>query len=399
MLIPIRTNYRMRQTPWANYAIVAANVVLYIIGFNGGSDRPVDGLLLHPTAPQLYQFVSCVFLHANIQHLLGNMVFLWVFGNAVNDRLGNIGYFAFYLAGGIVAGIGYVLLSGTAPVLGASGAIAAVAGMYLVLLPRARVTLLIWFWIITTFEISSLYFLLIQFAWDTIMTLQGSLGGGASAGGGIAYAAHSSGYAFGILVAGALLATKVIPPNSFDLMSMLKLFWRRKKYQRMACGGMEPFVGGVGRGAFSRKIKVKSVHSKTGDSSAAAQLALRKEISDALRQNNLPLAGQKYVQLASLDNDAVLSLQAQLDVANHLMSDEHYHAAAGAYQLFLKHYETYEHRADIYLMLGILYNRYLKQYNQAVDALGRAAESLSDQAKLKMARTELKEARKKNENP
>ena len=390
MLIPIRTNYRMRHTPWANYAIIAANVVLYMIGFNGGSDRPVDGLLLHPTAPQLYQFVSCIFLHANIQHLLGNMVFLWVFGNAVNDRFGNLGYLAFYLAGGIVAGIGYVLLSGTAPVLGASGAIAAVAGTYLVLLPRARVTLLIWFWIITTFEISSLYFLLIQFVWDTVMTLQGSLGGGASAGGGIAYAAHSSGYAFGIIVAGALLAAKVIPPNSFDLLSMLKLFWRRKTYQRMVHRGMAPFSGGAARGAFSRKIKVKSVHSKAGE----GQLTLRKEISDALRQNNFPLAGQKYVQLTSLDPDAVLSLQAQLDVANHLMSDEHYHAAAGAYELFLKHYETYEHRANIYLMLGILYNRYLKQYNQAADALQQAVDSLSDQAKLKMAQTELEEAKK-----
>ena len=88
---------------------------------------------LHPDQPEILQFFTSVFLHGSWMHLIGNMIFLWVFGNAVNDRFGHVGYAAFYLAGGVLSGLGYVLLAGQAPVLGASGAISAVTGCYLVL--------------------------------------------------------------------------------------------------------------------------------------------------------------------------------------------------------------------------------------------------------------------------
>ena len=108
MIIPIKTDYPMSHRPWANYAIVLANILIYVLGYNGAaSARAVSDLgLLQSDQPQLYQFFTCMFMHGGWMHLLGNMIFLWVFGNAVNDRLGHVGYVLFYLAGGVLAGVG-----------------------------------------------------------------------------------------------------------------------------------------------------------------------------------------------------------------------------------------------------------------------------------------------------
>ncbi|MCD6378262.1 MAG: rhomboid family intramembrane serine protease, partial [Planctomycetes bacterium] len=143
-MIPIGTDRKLKHTPWINYALVAINVFVFVFLQRARSDLPALRIyLLHPNEPELFQFVACMFMHGGWGHLIGNMIFLWVFGNPVNDRLGHVGYLAFYLAGGIFAGIGYVLLSGTAPVLGASGAISAVTGAFLVLFPRVRVMVLL----------------------------------------------------------------------------------------------------------------------------------------------------------------------------------------------------------------------------------------------------------------
>ena len=99
--------------------------------------------MLHPATPELWQFVSYAFLHGGIAHLGGNMLFLFIFGNNVNDKLGGVGYLCFYLAGAVFSGIGHSMVSAT-PILGASGAVAAVTGAYLVLFPRSMVRVFYW---------------------------------------------------------------------------------------------------------------------------------------------------------------------------------------------------------------------------------------------------------------
>ena len=98
----------------------------------------VRAFFLDPRMPQLYQFVSYAFLHGGWMHLIGNMLFLYIFGNNVNDKLGNVGYFLLYLGGAIFSGLGHALFSNS-PVLGASGAVAAVTGAYMVLFPKTYV--------------------------------------------------------------------------------------------------------------------------------------------------------------------------------------------------------------------------------------------------------------------
>jgi hypothetical protein len=325
------------------------------------------------------------------------MLFLWVFGNALNDRLGHVAYLAFYLAGGVLAGIGYVLLSGRAPVLGASGAISAVTGAYLVLFPRVRVTLLMIFYFITTLQVSSLLFVGFQFVYDLLMTVT-------DIGGGVAYAAHSSGYIFGIAVAAALLALKVLPRDAMDLLSLFKQTHRRHRYQRMVSQGYNPFVGtgpaGAGptrtdRGGKGRWVEARTVESARPDTQAARELALRRDIAGACARHDLSAAAEKYLQLVQVADDAVLSRQNQLDVANQLMAAERYPAAADAYERFLRHYRGYEHTPDIHLMLGLTYGRYLHQYDRAEQLLQRAVEDLRDPRKVEMARAELQAVRQR----
>ncbi|HUT01536.1 MAG TPA: rhomboid family intramembrane serine protease [Phycisphaerae bacterium] len=391
MFIPIRTDYRMTRRPWVNYALIAANIALFVFGYGGGN-KAIRPWLLDPNSPQLAQFFTSVFLHADLMHLLGNMLFLWVFGNALNDRFGHLAYLAFYLAGGVLAGVGYMLLAGRVPVLGASGAISAVTGAYLVLFPRVRVTVLVFLYFITTWQVSSVFFVGFQVVYNLLMTLAGT-------GGGVAYTAHSSGYVFGMLVAAGLLLARVLPRDEMDLLSLVGHSQRRQRYRRMVSQGYDPFQGtGPGRPAVQaprrgRWVETKTVESARPGTQAARELELRRDISAACSRHDLAAAAGKYLQLVQIADGAVLSRQNQLDVANQLMSAEQYPAAADAYERFLRQYYAYEHVGDIHLMLGLLYGRYLHQYDQAELNLSRAIEALHDERKIGMARNELQAVR------
>jgi membrane associated rhomboid family serine protease len=144
---------------------------------------------------------TSMFTHAGLLHLGGNMLFLWIFGNNVEDAMGPVRFIVFYLLAGLAA-LGLQTLidpSSTTPTLGASGAIAGVLGGYIVLYPRARVLTLIFLFIFFTFiEIPAFLFLFIWFAQQALfgaIDLTNPTGGG----GGVAYFAHVGGFAFGLL--------------------------------------------------------------------------------------------------------------------------------------------------------------------------------------------------------
>ena len=117
MILPIRTSIRPRRTPYANYAIIAVNAVIFFLQYHtdphtGGVDfRPwVLQFMLTPVRPYLWQFISYAFLHGGLMHIFGNMFFLYLFGNNVNDKLGTVGYLCFYLAGAVFSGVGHTIL-------------------------------------------------------------------------------------------------------------------------------------------------------------------------------------------------------------------------------------------------------------------------------------------------
>jgi membrane associated rhomboid family serine protease len=156
-----------------------------------------------------------MFMHASILHIGGNMLFLWIFGNNVEDSMGPVKFLGFYILGGIAALALQVAIgpNSTAPTLGASGAIAAVLGGYIVLYPRARVlTLVLIILFFTVIELPAWVMLGVWFAEQAVFgaaNLTNPTGGG----GGVAYFAHVGGFAFGLLAI-RLLATKrkTIPP-------------------------------------------------------------------------------------------------------------------------------------------------------------------------------------------
>src|SRR5580698_6512267 len=108
MFLPLRTDSPLRRTPYMNYALIAANLLVFLR--TSMSATVAARYELSPRDPQLYQFITYAFIHASWMHIAGNMLFLYIFGNNVNDKMGNIGYLGFYLAGAVMAGVGYSLV-------------------------------------------------------------------------------------------------------------------------------------------------------------------------------------------------------------------------------------------------------------------------------------------------
>ncbi len=113
MIIPIRTETPVRRRPTANHALIALNFICFIILDWSGQPAllqfKLHHLTLHTEFPALHEFVTYQFIHGDWMHLLGNMLFLWVFGNAVNGKMGHAAYVFFYLASGVFAAYGFSL--------------------------------------------------------------------------------------------------------------------------------------------------------------------------------------------------------------------------------------------------------------------------------------------------
>lgn len=385
MILPIRTNISTRRTPYANYALIFANVLVYLLQF--GIDpqtgtmgfRPWVGhfMLNGDGRPYLWQFLSYAFLHANFLHILGNMYFLYMFGNNVNDKLGNVGYVCFYLAGAVFSGVGHIVAGG-GDVIGASGAVAAVTGAYLVLFPQTLITVLYWFFFIGTIEIPALYLILLKMIlFDNVIARGSAL---------VAYEAHLTGYAMGIMAVIVLLATGLITGSGFDLWAMIKRWNRRRRYRDVVTSGYNPFTGRTP----TKRIRVREIVKSPAQKEREEQTTrLRAEISERLAQRNLRAATDLYVDLMRLDSEQILPRQQLLDIANQLAGDSRHEESAKAYEQFLANYGNYEYVEQIELMLGILYSRYLNRPDAAAKHLQAAADKLTDPGQLKMCRDEL----------
>jgi membrane associated rhomboid family serine protease len=342
--------------------------------------RPwADQFMLDPRPGQLnlWQFVSYAFLHGGLMHIAGNMFFLYLFGNNVNDKLGHIGYLCFFLAGAVFSGIGHSLMSNN-PVLGASGAVAAVTGAYLVLFPQTLITVLYWFFFIGTMELPALYLIAFKMIlYDNIIAQSSAF---------VAYGAHLAGYAFGIAAMVGMLATGLISSSSFDLWAMMKQWNRRRRYRDVVSSGYDPYTGRTR----TRQIRVKEVIKSAAEQQKEEQLMqLRGEISTRMTQRNLPAAAEVYIELMSQDSEQILPRQQLLDIANQLAGDNKHAESARAYEQFLAHYRNYEHAEQVELMLGIIYSRYLDQPEPAAKYLQAAAKKLLDPGQLQMCREEL----------
>jgi membrane associated rhomboid family serine protease len=387
VVLPYKTNIAPRRTPYANYLLIAINVVVFLMEYQFDAQgkygfRPwVQYFMLYTQSPALYQFVSYAFLHHGWLHIIGNMFFLYLFGNNVNDKLGHVGYISFFLAGAVFSGIGHTLLNSAVnvPTLGASGAVAAVTGAYLVLFPQTLIAVFLWFFFfIYTIEVSALWFIALKMIIiDNIMM---------SYGGDVAYDAHLAGYAFGIISITGLLATGIIEGSQYDLWAMIKRWNRRRQFRDVVAEGYDPFFG---------RSKVRQVDSVEVNKTPAQRqveekmLQLRTDITNRILERNLSAAAGLYLELIRQDNQQVLPRQQLLDIANQLTGDKKTAEAAEAYEQFLKYYRNYEHAGQVELMLGLLYSRYLNKPDLAIKHLRAAEKQLFDLGQLNMCRDEI----------
>jgi membrane associated rhomboid family serine protease len=356
-------------------------VIFFVTGMHGDSpgSRAADQFALATRQPELYQFITYQFLHANWMHIAGNMLFLYIFGNNVNDKMGQVGYLAFYLAGGIFSALLYILTQGhESQLVGASGSISAVTGAYLVLLPRSNVTIFWWFFFVGVTEVPSLYFIAGFFAYDIFLNF--------SSADNVAHAAHIGGTLFGFLACVCLLVFRLLPRDHFDVVSLIQRWNRRRQYREMVSSGYNPFE-------YTQSTPAEG-STKPGPPLPNAQtqeiLELRAKIADAVGAHDMDLATKLFLQLKQMDAQQVLSRQNQLDVANHLAHQQLYPQAADAYETYLRQYPKSEQIEQVELMLGLIYTRYLSQYERAKEMLTRAAGRLQhNERQSALARDEL----------
>lgn len=373
MFLPIRTDRRLRTTPWLNFALIAANILIFMVTRNM-AEVAVSPYWLDPGAPQPIQFATYLFLHADGMHLFGNMIFLYVFGNNVEDRLGHIGYLLFYLIGGALAGLGHVLVE-VHPVLGASGAVAAVSGAYLALFSGTRVTVVYFLIIIGTFEVFGMWVILFYFIFDVVKL--------AYSGGDVAYLAHITGYIYGFVVAMGLVWLKVLPREPYDLLSWISHRRRKQQYNKMAKQGYQPWDMNPVKDPIRAADAVKLTQQDE------KLMGIRLAISQLITQQQLQEASCKYIDLLELDAAQVLPRDQQLDISNQLARDGRHLMAAQAYELFLHAFPKDHDRDQVELMLGLLCVRYLDRKQRGRELLTAALKNLRDQAHIDLARTAL----------
>jgi membrane associated rhomboid family serine protease len=392
MLIPLRTNRQLQRRPIVTQSLIIANMLIYLIGLVGEAGGAFDRVALVDFGHlgrhdfQLWQLLTYQFLHdpGSIWHLAFNMLFLWVFGSAVEDRLGRAYYLGFYLSGGIVAGIAHMMIS-QAPVIGASGAIAGVTGAFLALFPRSRIQILLFFFIIGVYSIPAIWFIGFYFVIDVLRQTGQLLGGGGAR---VAYMAHIAGYVYGFAFCFALLAIGIIKRGEFDVFFLFVQARRRAKYRASIKGS----TGGMWESSSAdttRQLKEQTMREARRPPAETAEqrkvLAARSEINRLIEAHQLEQAAQRYRELQREVPDAVMSESHQLDLANQFQAEGDHELAAKAYELLLQRYPTCAKAPEVRLILGLIYSRRLGKPQRAKELIEQAKSRLVDTGQRALA--------------
>jgi membrane associated rhomboid family serine protease len=212
MFIPLKDLNPHRSVPVINISLIVANVLVFLYQFTLPKHAFEVFVMGNATVPARFTaflnghlgfevtflpLLTSMFLHSGLLHIAGNMLFLWIFGDNVEDAFGHLGYLFFYLVCGIGAGLVHVLfnLHSTLPAVGASGAISGVMGAYLILFPRERILTLVFIFLLPIPAV----FILVY--WFVLQFLAGLSSLGMAATGGVAVWAHVGGFLLGMLLA------------------------------------------------------------------------------------------------------------------------------------------------------------------------------------------------------
>jgi rhomboid family protein len=203
-MIPLRDVIPSRTTPFITIGLISLNAVFFLFELSLPDGLLQPFLSSYGVVPALFSWptvFTSMFLHGGWFHVLGNMLYLWIFGDNVEDRMGHGRFLVFYLVAGAIAALAQVFVNpgSLVPTIGASGAIAGVMGAYFVLFPHSRVlTLIPLFVFIEIIEIPAIYFLGIWFLMQLLSGV-GSMASSSATSGGIAFWAHVAGFVAGFV--------------------------------------------------------------------------------------------------------------------------------------------------------------------------------------------------------
>lgn len=204
-MFPLRDHNPSGSTPYVTYAIMVANVLVFLLTLTTYTDMAAHNALYAQwsmiparisSGEGFFTFLSSMFMHAGFMHIAGNMLFLWIFGDNLEDEMGHLPFLGFYLAAGVGAGLAQYLTAPLSPIptVGASGAIAGVMGGYLLLFPKAKVDILII--LIVFFRVIAVPAWLMLGLWFGLQLFNGV--GADPTNGGVAYWAHAGGFIIGM---------------------------------------------------------------------------------------------------------------------------------------------------------------------------------------------------------
>jgi len=383
MFIPLRTEVDSPRPALVTPALVLANglILLAVLLADRGGVLSARAAIefgslkrgdFHWWQPFTYQFLHDT---RSLWHLVMNMLFLWVFGSAVEGRLGRLGFLAFYLLGGVVAGMAHIAFSAS-PVIGASGAVAGCSGAFLALFPRAHVRVLMVFLLIGVFRVPAAFFILLYVAIDLVSQFTSLLGVNPSR---VAYAAHLAGYAYGFGLAFLLLATKRLPRKDFDIFFLVTQSRRRAAMRTAVREGAKEEEKARARirlatAAASAPPAPPSRQETPAPRAAAvrpsapgdeATAKARAAVEAAIASRDFETASARYRDLLGRDPAAILSYATQMDVANQLLRDGDNLTAARAYELFIKAYPESPRADEARLLLATIYTRRLPDPTRA----------------------------------
>jgi len=345
VLIPLGTDRPNRRKPVVTRTLIALNLGVFVaMTLFGASNEELAARILgwghvwrHDF--QVHQLISSAFLHGGFMHIFGNMIFLLVFGPSVEDRFGWFGFLLFYLGGAAVSGLAHIAVD-PHPAIGASGAVAAVSGAYLVLFPRTRIKCFVLFFVIGVFMIPSWWIIGLYIVLDLFRHF-------ITPDNGIANMAHLGGYGMGIGVAFFLLGTKILDREPYDLLSILKQRQRRRAFTS-ATRIHESQLG---------RVRAEDTKRVARDPRAEKIAQSRAEVGTLIGEGDLEGAADAYQRMLEEfghDEKAPLTLhrEAQYQIANTLYQRGDRVEAADAFQRLLASYPADPERHIIGVLIA-----------------------------------------------
>ncbi|MHC4820430.1 MAG: rhomboid family intramembrane serine protease [Planctomycetota bacterium] len=396
LILPLGDENPASRKPYVTWAIIALNGLVFLaLNLLRGQEGSVteisqaDALAygLVPADPTPWAFLSCQFVHANLLHLVGNMWFLHIFGDNVEDKMGRLSFLGFYLLGGIVASVAFLLFGSTivsalgarggdlaevwqqVPLVGASGAIAAVTGAYIVFFPKARIRVLWWLIFVGFSSFPAILVVGMFFLKDLISAaiVGSSMLGGAAHVGGVAYAAHVGGTVMGIVVA-----------------FLLK--------PRLRARGGSPWDKDTG---FSKRV---SEDTDSGEWSAGwdgprtmPSKDLRDQLVGAVLDQRMELALDLYGKWKAQPRHKVLPPGVEIEIAHEIVRRGDIHGALDAYRSYLGRHPVAPDAAEAKFRLGLLHARATGEHRRAREWLLQAIQEHGNPATVEYAKRELAE--------